>query len=299
MSVPNIRVTDLEAGLAILRPGVRYEASGQPFSAAYNPETGPITLAIEGKPSFVVEQGGHCSLPTGVRHFIYAGAIDRPPSTLPVTPLEPPFGREDLQAPGEGARIFAARMPTTTNPLPDIVPEVITFTAAEFAEESQLDLVFKLIRDNSLRPKEDRTHITHRLAEIAAIILLEHVLNSLKSDGLNAAPGVGDPQIRRALLAIHEGRSEDWTLERLAKEAGLSRSVFAERFKKLLDQTPMEYLTRVRMAQATRLLRTNDLSVSEIAFQSGYQSDASFHKAFKRMIGVSPNVYRRNHLKGD
>ena len=292
MSVPNIRVTDLVAGLVRLVPGTRYEVPAQGFSAIYLPEDGPILVQAGDRKPVRVEKGGLCSLPKGGAHRLLA------PDRQPVRQgrIEPPFSI--VPPSGDGPVVFAGRMPSVSNPLPDIVPDIILLSRAEMREERQLDMIFSLIRDNALTPEEDRTQITHRLAEIAAIILLEYVLKNLKADGLNAAAGVGDPHIRRALLAIHETPDEAWTLDRLAKHAGLSRSVFAQRFREIVDQTPVDYLTRIRMARATRLLRSNELSVSEIAFEVGYKSDASFHKAFKRMIGFSPNAYRKQNRQG-
>ncbi|GGB81367.1 AraC family transcriptional regulator [Henriciella pelagia] len=292
MAVPNIRVTELVAGLVQLVPGTRYEVPAPGVSAIYLPEDGPIMVQSGDRKAVQVEKGGLCSLPKGGMHTLHAPGhpLVRQGHLDPPFPIDPPHG--------DGPVIFAGRMPSVSNPLPDIVPDIIVLSRAEMRQERQLDLIFSLIRENALTPEEDRTQITHRLAEVAAIILLEYVLRSLKSDGLNAAAGVGDPHIRKALLAIHENPDEAWTLDRLASQAGLSRSVFAQRFREIVDQTPVDYLTRIRMARATRLLRANELSVSEIAFEVGYKSDASFHKAFKRMIGVSPNAYRKQKRKG-
>ena len=246
-----------------------------------------MEIRLEDREPRRIEIGGLCSLPKGSEHTIRS--LEKAP--VRHGELNPPFAIDPPK--GEGPLVFAGRMPTVSNPLPDIVPDMIVLSASEMRRERQLDLIFKLIQDNALTPEDDRTQIIHRLAEIAGIILLEFVLRNLKLDGLNAAAGIGDPQIRRALLAIHESPQDNWTLESLAKHAGLSRSVFAERFKQLVDRTPVEYLMRIRMARATRLLRARELSVSEIAFEVGYRSDASFHKAFKRMLGMSPNEYRR------
>lgn len=291
MPVPNVRVTDVTAGLVRLQHGVVHEIPDQPFSSIYLPETGPVWVGLGDRPAFRVEKGGLCTLPKGLAHTVcsYVDGKGRRGT------LEPPFSH--VPPAGDGPLVFTGRVPAVANPLPDIMPDAVVLTAGQMAGERQLDLVFQLIRSNVLVPQEDRTQITHRLVEVAAIIILEYVLRHLKSDGLNAAQGIGDPQIRRALLAIHERPEEEWTLESLARHAGLSRSVFAQRFKTLLDQTPVDYLTRIRMARATRLLRSRELSVSEIAFRCGYKSDGAFHKAFKRLIGMSPREYRREHAR--
>jgi AraC-like DNA-binding protein len=73
---------------------------------------------------------------------------------------------------------------------------------------------------------------------------------------------------------------------------GMSRSVFAQRFKSVVGEAPMEYLTRCRLHQATQLLLESNMSIGQIANMIGYESDASFNKAFKRRLGVSPGAYR-------
>ena len=293
MKTPNVTITELVAGLAEIEAGTRYAVPRQPFSAIYIPETAPLTVEVGDGPARSVDIGGLIALPTGAAHTLYLG--ERAP--LRRAPLKPPFAQTEIAdrvADGSGV-VFAGRAPASTNPIPDIVPPAILLSREDLRRESQLDLVFRLIRDNALRPQEDRSQIMHRLAEIVGITLLDHVLRRLKSSGVNTGDGVGDPALRRAILAVHDRPEADWSVASLAAEAALSRSVFAERFKALLGQTPMNYLASVRMAKATGLLRASDLSIPEIAFQCGYGSDAAFHNAFKRMIGASPSEYRKAH----
>src|SRR5260370_14584829 len=85
-----------------------------------------------------------------------------------------------------------------------------------------------------------------------------------------------------------------WTVETLAAAAGMSRSAFALRFKELLGETPLEYLTNWRMYKASGLLQEDDRKLFEVAKSVGYDSDAAFSKAFKRVLGVAPREYRRH-----
>ena len=84
-----------------------------------------------------------------------------------------------------------------------------------------------------------------------------------------------------------------WTVKSLAAAAGMSRSALASRFKELLGQTPLEYVTDWRMQKAIQLLQEGDKKLMEIAQSVGYESDAAFSKSFKRVLGVSPGEYRR------
>ena len=103
---------------------------------------------------------------------------------------------------------------------------------------------------------------------------------------------LGDIQISRVLRRIHKEPDEKWTLEKLSREAGVSRSTFAETFPALMGMPPMEYIARWRMLLARNALKETMKSITEIAEEVGYESKASFSTAFRRQFGVSPSVYR-------
>jgi transcriptional regulator GlxA family with amidase domain len=105
--------------------------------------------------------------------------------------------------------------------------------------------------------------------------------------------GLRDPQLGAALAAIHAEPERPWSVDSLAAKAGLSRSVFAERFGERIGRTPMSYLAAWRLQIAARRLRETNLSISEILHGLGYGSAASFDRAFKRAHQLSPSAYRR------
>ncbi|WP_348262058.1 AraC family transcriptional regulator [Telmatobacter sp. DSM 110680] len=102
-----------------------------------------------------------------------------------------------------------------------------------------------------------------------------------------------DPQLSQAITCIHEDPAHRWTIQELAERVGMSRSIFALRFKEKAGATPMEYLTRWRMLLAGDRLNTSDDSISAIALSLGYESESAFGKAFKRIMGCSPRQYSR------
>lgn len=102
-----------------------------------------------------------------------------------------------------------------------------------------------------------------------------------------------DRQISPAIAAMHAEPARHWTLEDLARLAGISRTVFAQRFKALVGSTAMDYLTRWRMLLAANRLRTGSENVATIAFSLGYESESAFSTAFKRLMACSPTQYRR------
>jgi AraC-like DNA-binding protein len=101
-----------------------------------------------------------------------------------------------------------------------------------------------------------------------------------------------------ALSAIHDRVNTPWTVESLAVAAGMSRSAFAARFKELLGQTPMEYVTEWRMQKAMQLLQQRDKKLIDVARLVGFQSDAAFSKAFKRVVGANTGEYIKRGFEG-
>jgi AraC-like DNA-binding protein len=102
-----------------------------------------------------------------------------------------------------------------------------------------------------------------------------------------------DPEVARAAAIMARQPEQNWTVERLAQEVGLSRSALAERFKQCTEQTPMQFLLDRRMHKAVKLLDSQQLVIKEVARQVGYTSTAAFSHAFKRWSGTAPGRYRR------
>jgi len=127
-------------------------------------------------------------------------------------------------------------------------------------------------------------------------VAAEHVAGD-RGQGSGWLQAFSDSQIGTALQSMHARIDHPWTVASLASEAGMSRSAFAQRFKELMSEAPLEYLTRWRMYRGTYLLRESGRKLSDVAQAVGYDSDGAFHKAFKRVLGVAPGEYRRaaNH----
>ncbi|HEX3847038.1 MAG TPA: AraC family transcriptional regulator [Steroidobacteraceae bacterium] len=110
--------------------------------------------------------------------------------------------------------------------------------------------------------------------------------------------GLKDDRLAVSIRAMHGDLARGWTVETLAREAGLSRSTFAATFKAVTGDTPLDYLTRWRMYRAKVLLRGSELSLIEIAERVGYETDAALSRAFRRFEGVAPGKWRRNGRPG-
>ncbi len=101
-----------------------------------------------------------------------------------------------------------------------------------------------------------------------------------------------DPDVGRALAVIHDEPAHAWTVEALARRAGMSRAAFARRFRELVGETPLGYLTGVRLALAADLLSSSDATLETVARRVGYATPFALSAAFKRVHGLSPQQYR-------
>jgi AraC-like DNA-binding protein len=104
---------------------------------------------------------------------------------------------------------------------------------------------------------------------------------------------VSDKHLSKSIQAMHGSLARSWSVASLAREARMSRSAFALKFKTVLSQTPLEYLTKLRMYKAGAMIRSNNTSFSEVASAVGYGSESSFSRVFRREMGVAPREYRR------
>jgi AraC-like DNA-binding protein len=139
--------------------------------------------------------------------------------------------------------------------------------------------------------------------QLSSVLLIEFVRAHYVHDDLAAAEqgfraALRDRHLGAALRAIHDAPHAPWTLTRMARLAGMSRSVFAERFRKQVGESPAHYLTRWRMQRAAQLLRDDALGIQEVMSRVGYASEATFSRAFKRCLGSSPGSYRRTRRDG-
>ena len=134
-----------------------------------------------------------------------------------------------------------------------------------------------------------------RLSELLFIEVVRRHLDTLTGEQTGWLAGLRDPMAGHALALLHNRPADPWSLERLAREIGVSRSSLAERFSMLVGQPPMRYLTRWRIQLACRLLHDDAAKVSAVALDVGYQSEAAFSRAFKAVVGTSPAIWRRRY----
>jgi transcriptional regulator GlxA family with amidase domain len=141
-------------------------------------------------------------------------------------------------------------------------------------------------------PRPGGAGVLAKLAEVLFIEVLRLYMNEQGADRTGWLAGVSDRIVGAALNAMHQRPSHAWTVEELAKAAGSSRSVLAERFQQLVG--PMQYLTQWRMLLAANLLSRSNAPLTRIAEDVGYQTDTAFSRAFRREFGAPPAAWRRS-----
>ena len=151
------------------------------------------------------------------------------------------------------------------------------------------------LRQELRDPQPGGSLIAQQLAYIMLVQALRLYLRNEVTTGVGWLFALADPQMQPAISCMHNEPGHPWTLQQLADRAGMSRTVFAEKFKKKVGMTSMDYLTRWRMLLAGDRLKTSDDPVSKIAWSSGYGTESAFGKAFKRVMGCSPREHRRRY----
>ncbi len=180
-------------------------------------------------------------------------------------------------------------------PLLDALPEVVVLRADSSRQARRIQWLIDLMLMELRDAKPGSYAVVDQLAYLLFVeILRQQVESGSLAKGLLVA--LFDVRVGRALSAIHQNPESSWTLATLADISAMSRSNFADRFSRLVGLTPMKYLTVARMAEASRLLTTTDMSTASIAEISGYESEAAFRKAFKSTQGVTPGAIRAASL---
>lgn len=178
------------------------------------------------------------------------------------------------------------------NPLLASLPPVIHLSAGESARSAGwLGALLNIAVLESGSARAGGENVLSRMSELMFVEAIRRYVESLPPADTGWLAGLRDPMVGRALAALHGAPAEPWTVDRLAHEAGVSRSVLAERFTEMLGHPPMHYLAMWRMQLASRLLADGG-QVAEVADAVGYESEAAFSRAFKKLVGAAPGTWR-------
>jgi AraC-like DNA-binding protein len=259
--------------------------------------SGHCWLEVEGEEPRLLQQGSLTLVPHGNGHRI------RSSPTAPVMPLfdipvERISDRYEIMRHGGGGDFTHLTCGVVSfdqlagQQLVAQLPEVLQIDCWEEEEGSWLQSTLRFIAREAreLRPGGE-TVITH-LADILIIQAIRSWIDQAPEANQGWLAALRDKQVGRALAAIHREPEKDWTVDSLAREVGMSRSGFSARFTSLVGESAKRYLTQWRMQLArTQIQETSD-SLALLAERLGYQSEAAFCRAFKRVFGVPPGSYR-------
>ena len=179
------------------------------------------------------------------------------------------------------------------NPLLDNLPPVIKVGDGQGSDARWLGQFIRVATIESADKRAGGESILAKLSELMFIEVVRRHLEALPPEQAGWLAGLRDPFVGKALSLMHAGPARNWTLEELAKDVGLSRSVLAERFVDLVGMPPMQYLGKWRMQIASELLSSGSANMATVAAEIGYGSEAAFSRAFKKLVGVPPSAWRR------
>lgn len=177
------------------------------------------------------------------------------------------------------------------NPLLAALPTMLLIHAGVGDNPLLRELLRAAVREGN----DDRVGTETVLAKLSELMFVDAIrrhMDSVTEEGENWLLALKDHHVGVALRAMHSDPARAWTLDALAREAGLSRSGFAERFVCYTGETPMNYLAQWRMQLAASLLK-DGLTIGSIAGRVGYRSEAAFQRAFKKHVGVTPGRWRK------
>jgi AraC-like DNA-binding protein len=257
---------------------------------------GRVLLQIANQQPVPIEAGEVVVFPANDQHRLGSDlsvkAVNAKELVLP--PANGSLARIEYGGGGERTHIMCGFLGTDApnDPVIGILPSVLKLDATQGAS---VDWIESSLRFAAREMAAGRTGSLAILAQLAECLFMEAVrryVDSLPPPERGWLAGFSDPVVGRALGLLHTRRDYPWTLDELASQTGLSRSAFADRFTRLMGESPMRYLAKQRLRFAAQRLRTSHEPVAQIAFEAGYDSEAAFSRAFKREFGVPPAAWR-------
>jgi AraC-like DNA-binding protein len=261
---------------------------------------GNCSVTVPGEPTIEMKEGDVVLVPNGSSHWI----ADSPASKQ--TPLS-----EFLKARDSGNHLFSGTGDKTImigghfefenkprHPFLKDLPKVIHINNLESDVNIWLRMTCDLIFNELNQEQPGSSAMISRLADAVFIhIIRAYLKQSIAAGGFLLA--LRDERISSALKIMQYSPEKNWTIDQLSKHAGMSRSSFCIAFKKLVGETPLEYLTNWRMIKAKEILMQGNEKISNVAFRVGYQSEAAFSRIFKLKVHQTPSVFKQNNKSVD
>jgi AraC-like DNA-binding protein len=258
---------------------------------------------VEGGARVALAAGDLIAFPHGHGHMLGGGPRVAPidaGATLPGV-LDRGLGLLHLGGGGDASRFicgFLACDPELSRAFLAGLPPLLKINIREDPSGQWLENSLKFSVTQAANREAGAGAMLARLAEAVFAETLRRYVRHLPAGETGWFAGAREPAVGRALALLHQRPADPWTVADLAREAGLSRTVFSERFRHFLGESPVAYLTRWRLLLAARALTGTSRSVAQIASDVGYESEAALNRAFKRRYGLPPARYRREKEAG-
>jgi len=259
---------------------------------------GHCWLELEGEEPRLLQQGSLALVPHGNGHCLRSSPQEEavPLFDIPVEKVSDVYEIMRYGGAGELTQLTCCVVRfdhVAGQQLIKLLPKVLQVNSWAEDEDSWLQSSLRFIAREAREARPGgETVITH-LADILIIQAIRSWIDSASDEDLGWLTALRDDQIGSAIAAIHREPEKHWSVASLAKEVGMSRSGFSARFTSLVGEPAMHYLTQWRMQLARLQLQETTDPLSVLADRLGYQSEAAFCRAFKRVFGVSPGSLRR------
>lgn len=257
-----------------------------------------------GETSFELKSGDFVLFPKGEGHTLSDGECKMvtPLAELPIEQVTERYEMLTYGGGGKTSKLICGAL-IFQHPLAikllGILPSFIKIDGEAETSVGIVGSISSLLESEAQNISVGAEAVIARLADILVIASMRQYLSELSDDKLGWLGALEDDRIGRSLKLIHDKPDTHWSLEDLAAEIGMSRTSFAQQFKRLVGNTPMEYLTEWRMSLAFSKLQLSKDTVLSIALDIGYQSEAAFSRAFKKVIGKSPGEVRKDYQSMD
>src|SRR5262245_11677255 len=274
-----------------------------------------FNMPVDGLARFHVIERGACwaGTPDGARRQLSAGDLlvafgehhmsDRshPATIVPIAQF--------VVAPGQGASVAVGQTgeggevqmlcgsfrfgPGIDHPLLRALPPLLLVRGDGEHAPEWLQLTLRFLSDEVREPGIGSEAVVSRLIDLIFVQAVRAWVGAHVEDRTGWIAALHDRQISDVLSLMHKHPDRPWTVPTLARQVGMSRATLGRRFRELLDETQLAYLSRWRLQAAANLIRRERLSLTELAARVGYRSEASFSRVFLQVIGQRPGAYRR------
>ena len=254
---------------------------------------GACWLRVDDQKPLSLNAGDLVLLPKGQGHEIASGEAIRcePFFDIPVTRISERFEFMSYGGGGEQTKLTCGVVSFDHHAGEKLVahlPQVIQVRGQDGALPSSIQALLNLMSHEARYAALGGDTVISHLADIIVIHAIRYWIESSPQANEGWLGALQDPKLGRALGLIHSRPESAWTVDTLAKEAGMSRSGFSSRFTELVGVSVKQYLTEWRMGLARMKLLQSPVSLTELAEELGYQSEAAFSRAYKRIMGTPP-----------